>query len=45
MKYLKLFENHQTESEVAEICKEYVIKNWTLNSDGLVDVDGYKNIY
>ena len=40
MKYLKLFEGYQTESEVAEICKKYGIKNWTLNSDGLVDVDG-----
>lgn len=40
MKYLKLFENHQSEAEVAKICEEYGIKNWTLNSDGLVDVDG-----
>jgi hypothetical protein len=40
MRYLKLFENHQTEAEVAEICQRYGIENWTLNSDGLVDVDG-----
>jgi hypothetical protein len=40
MRYLKLFEGYQSESEVAEICKEYGIENWTLNSDGLVDVDG-----
>ena len=40
MKYLKLFENHQTEAEVAEICKTYGIENWSLNKDGLVDIDG-----
>ena len=45
MKYLKLFENHQTETEVAKICKEYGIKNWTLNSDGLVDVDANVVLY
>ena len=44
MKYLKLFENHQTESEVAKICEQYRIVNWTLNSDGLVDVDGHVNL-
>ena len=44
MRYLKLFENHQTEPEVAKICKEYSIKNWTLNSDRLVDVDGWVEI-
>ena len=45
MKYLKLFENHQTESEVAKICKEYNIKSWTLNSDGLVDIKGNVFLY
>jgi hypothetical protein len=40
MKYLKLFEARQTESEVAKICKRYGIKNWSLNSDGLIDVKG-----
>ena len=40
MKYLKLFEGYQTESKVAEICKKYGIENWTLNKDGLVDVNG-----
>ena len=39
MKYLKLFENHQSETEVAKIFKEYGIKYWSLNSDALVDVD------
>lgn len=39
MKYLKLFENYQSESEVAEICEKFRIKNWSL-VDGLVNVDG-----
>ena len=45
MKYLKLFENHQTEAEVAEICRKYNITDWKLNSDGLIDVDGDVNLY
>jgi hypothetical protein len=40
MKYLKLFEAYQSESEVAEICEKYGITDWKLNSNGLVDVDG-----
>ena len=36
----RIHESRQTESEVAKICRKYDIKNWTLNSDGLVDVDG-----
>jgi len=48
MKYLKLFES-MTELEVAKICEKYKIRNWTLQPDGLVDVDGgvglnYKNL-
>ena len=26
--------------DIASICKEYYIKNWTLNPDGSIDVDG-----
>jgi hypothetical protein len=44
MRYLKLFENHQSESEVAKICKKYGIKKWSINSDGLVDVNGNVNL-
>jgi hypothetical protein len=43
MKHLKLFES-MTEIEVAKICKKYDIENWTLNSSGLVDVDGDVNL-
>jgi hypothetical protein len=39
MKYLKLFESYK-ESDIAKICKKYGIENWSINSDGLVDVDG-----
>ena len=45
MNHLKLFESYQSESEVAKICDKYDISNWTLNSDGLVDVDGDVNLY
>jgi hypothetical protein len=37
MIYLKEYNNY--DNEVAEICKKYGIKNWTI-IDGLVDVDG-----
>ena len=40
MKHLKIYENYQTEEEIAKICKEYGIENWSINEDGLVDVDG-----
>jgi hypothetical protein len=44
MKHLKLFESI-TEIEVAKICKKYRIKNWTLNPDGTVDVDGSVDLH
>lgn len=41
IKDYKLFlESSQTEKSVKEICEEYRIKNWSINSEGLVDVDG-----
>ena len=40
MKYIKLFEARQTKAEIAKICKKYAIENWSINSEGLVDVDG-----
>jgi hypothetical protein len=45
MKYLKLFEGYQSESEVREICDKYGIENWSINSDGLVDVQGDVYLY
>ena len=44
MKYLKLFESY-TESDIAKICKKYGIENWSINSEGLVDVVGNVELY
>ena len=44
MRYLKMFEGYQSESEVAKICKRYGIKNWSLEV-GLVNVDGNVSLY
>jgi len=37
MKHLKLFESFE---DIDSICKKYNIKNYTINSDGLIDVRG-----
>ena len=42
MKYLKLFESLDN---IHEICKKYNITNYTINSDGSIDVDGSVNLY
>ena len=42
MRYLKMFEGYQSESEVREICKRYGISNWSLEG-GLLNVDD--NVY
>lgn len=38
-------ESNQSEEEIAEICKRFRIDNWSINSEGLVDVDGSVDIY
>ena len=43
MKHLKLFES-MNQIEVEKICKKYYIENWSINKDGLVDVDGDVNL-
>jgi hypothetical protein len=48
MKYLKLFENFN-QYEIDDICEKYNIKNYTINPDGSIDVDGnvelsYRNL-
>ena len=41
MKHLKLFENfNDIEFEIHSVCREYGIFNYSINSDGTVDVDG-----
>ena len=37
MRYLKLFESFE---EIDEICREYNISNYTINTDGSIDVNG-----
>ena len=37
MKYLKLFENFK---DIDSICQKFGIKNYIINSDGSIDVDG-----
>jgi len=44
MKHLKLFEQKSYEEHVAKICRKYNIKNWSINSEGLVDVNGIVNL-
>ena len=36
MKYLKLFESFE---DIEQICKQYYIKDYTINPDGTIDVD------
>ncbi len=42
MKHLKLFEAFE---DIDSICKKFGITNYTINSDGLVDVDGDVYLY
>jgi len=37
MKFIKLYESFK---DIDSICKKYGIKNYTINSDGTIDVDG-----
>jgi len=41
MKFIKLYESY---GDIDPICKEYHIKNYTINSDGTIDVDGNVNL-
>ena len=43
MKHIKLFENFDTNT-IDLICNQYKIENYTINSDGSIDVDGDVNI-
>jgi len=43
MKYLRLYESFN-EEDIHEICKQYGIRNYTINKDGSIDVNGYVNL-
>ncbi|MCK9477055.1 MAG: hypothetical protein M0R46_14105 [Candidatus Muirbacterium halophilum] len=45
MKYLKNFNENINSSEIKAICKKYNIKNYTINDDGSIDVDGEVDLY
>ncbi|MCK9476330.1 MAG: hypothetical protein M0R46_10440 [Candidatus Muirbacterium halophilum] len=40
MKYLKKFNENINRSEIDSICEKYNIKNYIINEDGSIDVDG-----
>lgn len=41
MKIIKNFKKFFDKRNIDSICKEYGIKNYTINSDGTIDVDGF----
>ena len=41
---IKLFEQFNNEQEIKDICKKYDIRNYTINPDGSIDVDGDVNL-
>ncbi|MCK9471932.1 MAG: hypothetical protein M0Q88_09295 [Bacilli bacterium] len=40
MKYIRTFNESTSTSEIDAICKKYNIKNYTINEDGSIDVEG-----
>ena len=40
MRYLKKYESHE---DIDRICQKYDIKDYTINGDGTIDVNGYVN--
>ena len=44
MKYLKEFKIFESIDDIESICRKYGIKNYTVNDDGSVDVDGNVNL-
>ncbi|MCK9475621.1 MAG: hypothetical protein M0R46_06875 [Candidatus Muirbacterium halophilum] len=45
MKYLKMFNENINNSEIEAICEKYNIKNYIINEDGSIDVDGDVYLY
>ena len=44
MKYLKLFEGFEN-TDIVDICKQYNISNYVVNTDGSIDVDNFVNLF
>ena len=44
MKYLKLYENHQTEEEIHRLCRKYEIEDYIINDDMSIDVNANVNL-
>ena len=44
MKYIKIYEDYR-DTEIDAICMEYEIENYTINSDGSIDVNGDVHLY
>ena len=42
MRYLKKYESHE---DIDTICQKYGIKNYNINNDGFIDVDGDVNLW
>jgi hypothetical protein len=44
MKYLKTFESNKSNKQIENICDDLYVCNYTINSDGLVDVDDHVDL-
>src|SRR5574344_669587 len=44
MKHLRKYKLFESNTEIDKICRKYNIKNYTINSDNSVDVDGDVNL-
>ena len=45
MKYIKTFNESLNKSQIEAICEKYYIKNYNINDDGTIDVDGNVNLF
>ena len=45
MRFLKGYEIYENKSDIDSICKKYHIKDYTINTDGSIDVGNYVNLY
>jgi hypothetical protein len=45
MKHLRKYKIFESNTEIDEICMEYGIKNYTINSDNTIDVNGNVNLW